>query len=61
MMLRKIYDDLKKEQLSIEEIKRRLFGAFSESQISKNLYSMEENAEMVVSTISQMKYYEFSD
>ena len=59
-MLRAQYEETKKEQVSVDEIKRRLIHKFSESDIKNYLKALEDDGDMTVSNLSGNKYYEFT-
>ena len=59
-MMKDTYGHLRKEILSLEEIKRQLKGDFEEGEIQKFLTDMTENGEMSVTTTNSQRYYEFT-
>lgn len=59
-MLKAAIEECKKEQISLDEIKRRLGEAFSDSEIKKNLQELTDNGDVTVSNIAGHQCYEFT-
>jgi hypothetical protein len=59
-MLRDLFGNLRKDKLSIDEIKRHLRTDFPDLEVHKHLDDLESNGDMTLSTTGSLRYYEFT-
>jgi hypothetical protein len=59
-MLRAELENNKKEQISHDDIKKKLGSAFTEVEIKKYLSDLENNGDLTVSNIGGHQYFEFT-
>lgn len=59
-MLKSIIEKSRKEQISLEEIRRNLSPVFTDTQINNFLTDLENNGDITASSSNGQKYFEFT-